>query len=379
MAYDDTMQRIAIVGAGPAGASAGYHLAARGFAVTLVDRADFPRDKVCGDWIPHAAVGELARLRIDAARLPGATLIDATTLCAPSGRATRAPLRQPAWCIQRRTLDAAVRQRALDAGCTPLRRDVRLSAPQREPWLRDYDLVIDARGAHAAAANAVGLRTYWHVARAALSSNDEATVSIVADDIYPRGYGWVFPVQRDDTTVRFNVGVGMLREDARRGFTVAEFLARFEARHALLRRLAPHVTRRERPIGHHVGLAGWHCAPGDAHTLRIGDAANLADPLTGDGIGNALRSGHLVAEAIAASRDGAEALQRWQRMCALHFAPELRAALALRHLLQPTLAKNGAARLLACSVRARRRLHATLFGEAPYRALFIARAEETVT
>lgn len=371
------MQRIAIVGAGPAGASAGYHLAARGFAVTLIDRAGFPRDKVCGDWLPHAAVVELARLGLDVMRLPGVTAVRATALFAPSGAGTRAMLRQPACCVARRVLDAAVRQRALDAGCTPLQRDVRLPPPRApDSWLEDYDIVIDARGAHAAAANAIGLRTYWHVAQRAVSADDLATVSILTDEAYPRGYGWVFPVDRDAGTVRFNVGVGMLRADAHPGYTVAGFLARFEAGAPLLRRLAPSLVRRERAIGYHVGLGGWRSAAGDTHALRIGDAANLADPLTGDGIGNALRSGYLVAEAIAASTGAADALQRWQRLHQRHFAPELRTALALRGLLSPTLAKNAAARLLAGSALARERVHAMLFGEMPYRGLLRARGAD---
>ena len=56
------MARIAIVGAGPAGSAAGWHLATRGHEVTLIDRAAFPRPKTCGDWITLGAVAELDRL-----------------------------------------------------------------------------------------------------------------------------------------------------------------------------------------------------------------------------------------------------------------------------------------------------------------------------
>jgi len=87
------MRRIGIVGAGPAGSAAGFHLAARGFSVTLIDRAHFPRDKVCGDWIPHAALRELESLGVDAAALPGATLIRGTALASPAGLETSAATR----------------------------------------------------------------------------------------------------------------------------------------------------------------------------------------------------------------------------------------------------------------------------------------------
>lgn len=362
------MRRIAIVGAGPAGASAGYHLAARGLAVTLIDRAGFPREKVCGDWVPHAALGELARLDIDAAALAGTTPIHTTALASPAGLETTATLHRAACCIRRRVLDAAVRERALAAGCTPLRRDVRFG---RDDALDAFDLVIDARGAHAAAANAVGLRTYWHVPRAALSAADRACVRLFTDAAFPRGYGWIFPLDESPDTVRLNIGVGMLRADARPGHTVSDFLVRFEAGNRLLRRLAAVANLRERPVGYHVGLGGWRANAAGGRVLRVGDAANLADPLTGDGIANALRSGRLVADAIAQSRDPAEAVARWRRACAEHFGAELRRALLLRRALQSTPAKNAAARLLASSGRARERLHAALFGEAPYRGLLL--------
>jgi len=45
------MSKVAVVGAGPAGCSAGYHLAKSGHHVTLLDKKCFPKDKVCGDGI----------------------------------------------------------------------------------------------------------------------------------------------------------------------------------------------------------------------------------------------------------------------------------------------------------------------------------------
>ena len=51
---------VLVVGAGPAGSSAAYHLARRGADVLLVDRFAFPRDKRCGDGIITAALEELA-------------------------------------------------------------------------------------------------------------------------------------------------------------------------------------------------------------------------------------------------------------------------------------------------------------------------------
>jgi len=101
----------------------------------------------------------------------------------------------------------------------------------------------------------------------------------------------------------------------------------------------------------------------EAACLRIGDAANLADPLTGDGIGNALKSARLVAEAIGERTSRAEAARRWQARHDEVFVPEFRAALSIRRVLVGTTAKNVTARVLAAAPPLRVRVHAALFGE----------------
>ena len=55
---------VIVVGGGPAGAAAAARLAARGFRTVLIDRASFPRDKVCGDFVGPAALAELADLGV---------------------------------------------------------------------------------------------------------------------------------------------------------------------------------------------------------------------------------------------------------------------------------------------------------------------------
>jgi flavin-dependent dehydrogenase len=363
--------RIAILGAGPAGSAAACHLARAGRDVTLVDRADFPRDKVCGDWLTPAAVEALAGMGVDRATLaraaPSHTTIDRGALGAPGGALSVAALPRPGLCVPRRVLDAAVRERALAAGCRPLKLHVR--NVRDDPVLAAFDVVVDARGANVGTPNAVGLRAYWTVPRAALDADACATVTLQTHAAFPRGYGWWFPVARGDELVTLNVGVGLLAADGRPGAHVTDFLAELEQRHATLARLRALSIDRTRPVGYHVGLATWRNAVTNGTVLRIGDAANLADPLTGDGIGNALRSGALVADAIAQARDAQDAARRWQAAFERALLPDLRVALALRAALRGTGAKNAAARLLAHSPALRERLHGALFGAIDYRAL----------
>src|SRR3954470_21126696 len=113
------MLDVLIVGAGPAGSVAGAILARAGARVRIVDRATFPRDKLCGDTVNP---GALARLRalgltngIDARSLPvhgmcltgehGVTVEGAY----PRGLTGRA--------ITRRELDWILLRHAIEAGC----------------------------------------------------------------------------------------------------------------------------------------------------------------------------------------------------------------------------------------------------------------------
>ena len=65
---------VLVIGAGPAGAAAGYWLAKEGLDVVMVDKRVFPREKTCGDGLTPRAVGALQELDIDlgeAHRIPG--------------------------------------------------------------------------------------------------------------------------------------------------------------------------------------------------------------------------------------------------------------------------------------------------------------------
>src|SRR5438094_3656121 len=56
---------VVIVGAGPGGSSAAYHLARHGFCVLLLEKTEFPREKVCGDGLTPRGVKQLIDLGID--------------------------------------------------------------------------------------------------------------------------------------------------------------------------------------------------------------------------------------------------------------------------------------------------------------------------
>lgn len=362
------MARVAIVGAGPSGSSAGWHLASSGHEVDLIDRSSFPRPKTCGDWIPPNAITELQALNLGGvaadARPDEYAPITLTAIGAPSGRLSQAALRTPGFCMPRLTFDAILWKHAVAAGCRPVRQNV------RDPTAlhAHYDVVVDARGASAGTPNAVALRAYWNVPRQALAAGETETVQIHTDARFRRGYGWIFPVSRADGHVRINVGVGLWAADSTRGMSIADFYERFTGTNPMLTRWAG-TAAPERPVGCHVGLGIGPNVVASSGVLRIGDAANLADPLTGDGIATALRSGRLVADAIAGSAGRHDAAMRWQARYDEHFVPEFTRALRLQRLLTGTASKNVTAGVLAVAPPLRARVHAALFGEMPYAGL----------
>lgn len=107
---------IAIIGAGPAGSAAAFHLARAGLGVTIFEARPFPRVKVCGEFVSPAATHLLeAILPADALLAAGARR--ARTFVLQHGNRARAlPLPTPAWAISRRSLDALLLERAADAG-----------------------------------------------------------------------------------------------------------------------------------------------------------------------------------------------------------------------------------------------------------------------
>lgn len=359
-----------MVGAGPAGAAAGHHLARLGHSVLLVDEHEFPRAKTCGDWITRGTLRELEGMGLPWSQLHAEAReraeIHGSIVGAPNGRTSHVarPRDEPSGCVPRQVFDALLVRRALEAGCRFERARV------REPGalLGDHELVVDARGVYAGEANTVALRAYWTVPTARVDAVTRSTVQLFTVEHLRMGYGWIFPVDVDREHVRFNLGVGVWREEHdARGGRIREDFERFIEGNPVTRRLAAVALERGRTRGHHLALANGRTVVAGGGVLRVGDAANLTDPITGEGIANAVLSGRLAAQAIDRARDPAHAERRWQQSYEARILPELQAALRLRRLLQGTRRKNLAMWLLERSKGLAERFHGSLEGVVSYR------------
>jgi geranylgeranyl reductase family protein len=324
---------VLIVGAGPAGAAAGAFLTAAGLEVVCVDRARFPRDKTCGDAVSHAGVKIAAEFGADLTRIPHAPVTSAAAVLPDGHRIVRRYTKNPGLIVPRHDLDDLLRQRMQAAGVT-LHEGVAVRS-----LLRDGDTITGAEGPE----------FNWH-ARVVIAADGPGSVAWTAlGRGYPRGvhlgvsatvylrgaapqepgcsehyferdlpcgYGWLFP----SVSGLANVGVYQRSDHyhargARLRDLLGEFLARHPERFAGAEQVGP-VRSWALPLAMRAWPLGG--APG---LLVSGDAGNFIDPLSGEGIWQALRTGQLAAEhtrqALAnGGRVDATTVRRYRLACA---------------------------------------------------------------
>jgi menaquinone-9 beta-reductase len=310
---------VVVVGAGPAGSAAATVLARAGRDVVVVDKAAFPRDKCCGDGLTAAALRLLERLGLDPASVPSRTPVGTAVLHGPDHRRVSLPL--PAEGVysvvaRRFELDAALISIAGAAGaevrqgiaCTGARAGedrVVVSLADGDELHARYLIAADGMWSPVrkflGAAHPGAYRGEWHAFRQYVRDVGPDAVDAqhvwFEADLLP-GYAWSFPVGGGAV----NVGFGVQRDAGPpvgdMGRRWADLLRRPAIAAVLGPRAVPEGPHRAWPIPARVDQAVLTAAGGRA--LFVGDAAAASDPLTGEGIGQALLTGWLAAEALSA-------------------------------------------------------------------------------
>jgi geranylgeranyl reductase family protein len=348
---------LVVVGAGPAGAAAALAaLQERPDArVLLLDRADFPRDKSCGDGVAPHVLDVLEPLGAhDVADGLRRDHSPVTTLqLALGGLEVERPMRRPALVVPRIVLDARLVDAAVAAGAVLRKHRVRHVEVGRHEVVVDGSVhgrvVVAADGARSQVRrvlgvplpgrNALGLRGYaptpaQRAGRQVITFGEERQPSYAWS--FDRGDGWS------------NVGYGEVLSDRQAAPTHTLMVERLQS---LLpgSTVGVHSWR-----GHHLPLSTARSGreQPDGRVLFAGDAAGLVNPLTGEGIYYAVATGALAGRlAVDDSREGAPGVGAPRADAFEGEAPGTAYRRALRRLLRTNLASTAGTAALASNPR----------------------------
>jgi len=320
---------VIIVGAGPAGATLAYELAKRGIGVLVLEKEKLPRYKCCAGGITSKAA---KLLDFDISEVAEDMIYEVSftfNLGSPYLGQHSQPL---IYTVMRDVFDYFLVQRARQEGAALMDgqkvTQIQVSADLVEISTADNSfrsrLAVGADGAYSLVARELGMaRRIEYVA------GIESEVVVPEEELakwksqvqidlgcVPGGYAWVFPKRN-----HLSVGVGCLASKAR-------YLNRHHQK--FLNSLSIGSYTIARSSSHLIPTCTKGRLVWQDKALLLGDAAGLADPLTGEGIYNAILSAQLAAPVIENSlMSGKVGLQDYQQIVESKIMPELRIARTL--------------------------------------------------
>jgi geranylgeranyl reductase family protein len=313
---------VIIVGAGPAGCSAAIFLARLGHDVLLMDKAKFPREKVCGDGIGPLALEVLDRLGVlkeAADRNPWR--VEGIDFFSPAGQRVRSSFShlrgryRHGWIFPRREFDLLLWQHARSySNVRTLEscegkglvyaggRIVGIQGKSRDS-LEEFrgKVIIGADGAHSVVSRIISspgriFRNFSFAVRGYFQQVKGLThqIEIHCEKHLLPGYGWVFPTGEDSANVGVGIASRLLKgKDMKKLFRVF-----IEGNQSLRERFHEARLVNDSFGGWPIPLAGFGTRRSRQNVLLLGDAGRFADVLSGEGIFFALRSGECAAQAI---------------------------------------------------------------------------------
>ena len=351
---------VIIVGSGPVGSTAAMYLAKSlgKEKVLLVDKANFPRDKICGDAQGRKASTLLKELGIDDEfrRLPGQKIYG-ITLSSPDGSVVHLDVEDrknpaPGFVHRRMIFDDFMSSHAKKAVTFKLftvtdliiennmvKGVVGTNEHGQKEEIRSK-LVLAADGANSIVAQKFGLnknplehfivatRQYY---KGVTGMTDRIEIHMI-EGLIP-GYFWIFPVGNGEA----NIGLGMITKDMQeKKVNLREATLRTIKENPLFKERFKNAVALEDVKAWNLPIASHHRKCYGNGFLLLGDAASLIDPLSGEGVGNGMISGKIAAEiavkALQKNDFSEKFLQLYDKMLWNAIGPEVKSNYKLQRL-----------------------------------------------
>jgi geranylgeranyl reductase family protein len=306
---------IAIVGAGPAGSACALALRDSGLKVVLIDKFFFPRDKICGDAIGGRAKKVLREidpgLLAELEKFSSKNISRGWKLFSPSAKTIEVNFVNPGYVSRRVDFDAWLYSKVqgqlnLESRNTEIKditaADGRMNLVLHGEKKISASLVIGCDGAHSIVAKKlanfkVDHRHYSGAVRAYYRNIQDTSGSEMLEIHLVKGflpgYFWIFPLNDH----LCNVGFGMLSSDIKeRRIDLKVALKQIVTSSETLSKRFANAEPVDEVKGFGLPLGGKQRSISGNRFMLCGDAASLIDPLTGEGIGNAMLSGLYAAQ-----------------------------------------------------------------------------------